>query len=325
MTIRLLKKSILCLVIAAAGVSIFSCGTQEKITVVLDWTINTNHAGVYAALEKGYFTDEGLDVSIIPPPATGAAGLLLSSRAQFGFSYQEEITMARSQGHPLVAIAAVIQHNTSGFASRKSSGIVSPHDFEGKRYGGWGSPLEEAMIRALMERDKGDFSRVKMLSIGSMDFFAATEHSVDFAWIFKGWDGVAAKLKGIDINFISLSEIEPALDYYTPVLAVTGGLVSSDPELIQQFLRAAAKGYKWAAANPEAAGEILLHYAPELDRELVMASQRFLSGQYTADAPRWGEMKLDVWKNYAEWLEKYNLLSGEFTAEDAFTNEFLPE
>lgn len=303
-----------------------SCNTKEdnKLTVVLDWTVNTNHTGLYVALDKGYFSDLGLNVEIISPPETGAAGLLLSGKAQFGVSYQEGITFARAGGNPLIGIAAVIQHNTSGFASRKDENIKSPKDFENKNYGGWGSPIEEATIRALMERDGGDFSSVNMISIGSMDFFAATLSNIDFTWIFEGWDGIASQIKGIEINFIPLKDIEPALDYYTPVIACTDGFLENNKELTKKFLDAVSKGYVFCIENPEEAAEILLKYAPELDENLITESQKYLSDQYQAESGRWGEMKLSVWQNYANWLKKYNLLEGEFTAEDAFTNDYLP-
>lgn len=91
----------------------------KHVTVVLDWTPNTNHTGLYVAKEKGYFKDEGLDVDIIQPGEAGADQLVAAGKAQFGISAQESITEARIQGVPIVSIAAIIQHNTSGFASPK--------------------------------------------------------------------------------------------------------------------------------------------------------------------------------------------------------------
>jgi len=308
---------------AFAGGDRESTEKPEAVTVVLDWTINTNHTGLYIARDLGFFEEEGLDVSIEFPPETGAAGLVLSGKAEFAVSYQEEVTYARAAGNALRAVAAIIQHNTSGFASRSSEDIRRPRDFEGKSYGGWGSPIEEAMVRALVEGDGGDFSKVRIVPIGSMDFFAATAGDIDFVWIFRGWDGIAAELKGIDINYIPLGT-EPVLDYYTPVLIARDGLLQEDPELVRAFVAGAARGYTYAIEHPEEAADILLKAAPELDRELVVASQRYLAGEYQADAPRWGEMKLEVWERYADWLKDNDLLEGEFDPGAAFTNEFLP-
>ncbi|MEM5948309.1 ABC transporter substrate-binding protein [Spirochaetia bacterium 38H-sp] len=294
------------------------------VTVVLDWTVNTNHTGLYVALDKGYYKDTGLDVSIVSPPETGGASLVVAGKAQFFVSYQEEITYARAAGTKLKALAAVIQHNTSGFAARKEEGINTPRDFEGKTYGGWGSPMEEAVIQALMKRYDADYSKVKNVSVGAVDFFAATEGDVDFMWIFYGWDGIAAGLKGVDISYIPIAEIEPSLDYYTPVLASSDQYISEEPHITKAFVMATAKGYQYAIEHPEEAAQILLKYAPELDHDLVLASQKYLAGQYAKDAERWGQMKLSVWHDFAAWLKENGLLEGSFSPEDAFTNEFLP-
>ncbi len=100
--------------------------------VVLDWTPNTNHTGLYVAKDQGFYEKEGLDIEIIQPGSGGADAMVASGEAPFGVSYQEGVTQARLQGVPLVSIAAVIQHNTSGFASPAAKNIKAPKDFEGK-------------------------------------------------------------------------------------------------------------------------------------------------------------------------------------------------
>ena len=92
----------------------------EKVTFVLDWTPNTNHTGLYVALEKGYFEEAGLDVEIVQPPEDGAEVLVASGKAQFGVSFQDSMAAALAGDNPLpiTAVASVIQHNTSGIISR---------------------------------------------------------------------------------------------------------------------------------------------------------------------------------------------------------------
>lgn len=315
---------------AAAALAAFAGGSPESsdaepIRIVLDWTVNTNHTGLYVARDLGYFADEGLKAEIISPPETGADALVAAGKAEIGVSYQEGVTFARAQGLPLVAVAAVIQHNSSGFAARKTAGITRPADFEGRNYGGWGSPVEMATLKALMEADGADVAKVNDIAIGSMDFFAATAGDIDFVWIFYGWDGMAAELRNIDINYIPLVEWDLALDYYTPVLVTSEKLIKDNPDLLRRALRAIAKGYEYAIANPNEAAEILLAAAPELDSELVHASQGWLASKYRDDAPRWGEMRSDVWRRYEEWLLNNDLLSTDIDTDAAFTNEFLPK
>jgi ABC-type nitrate/sulfonate/bicarbonate transport system substrate-binding protein len=299
----------------------------QKITVVLDWVPNTNHTGLYVALEEGFFEEEGLDVKIIQPTEGGSADLIAAGQGEFGLSYQEQVTYARTAEVPLPvkAIAAVIQHNTSGFASPAEKQILSPKDFEGKKYGGWNSPMEEAMIKGLMGITGGDFSKLEMVSVGTLDFFAAVSKHVDFTWIYYGWDGIAAEVKGVSLNFIKLQDVDARLDSYTPVIIASEKLLEEDPELVRSFMKALSKGYGFAVEDPDRAVEHLLRHAPEIDREIAIESQRYLAREYQGDAARWGEMDVEVWRTYADWMFEKELIPHELIAEEAFTNEYLPK
>ena len=310
--------------IAALGfLMLAGCGTREEVTVVLDWSLNTNHTGLYVAEELGYFEDEGIEVTIEFPPETGAVGIVAGGTAEFAFSYQEEVCLSRAAGIPVRALAAVLQHNTSGFASRASAGIHSPVDFEGKRYGGWGSPMEDAMLKAVMSHYGADADKVEFVSIGTMDFFMATEKEIDFVWIFEGWTAVAAAVKGIDITYLPLSEEKYIPDYYTPVIISGEEYLEKNPDTTRSFLKALRRGYEYAASHPDEAADILLKYAPELDADIVRESQEFLADTYTADAPAWGVMKPSVWREYAEWMNENGLLEPMIDPEAAYSNEYL--
>lgn len=336
---KIIKKIIvLGLMIALLALGMLGCGDEakvtkqvkeepkpvKKLTVLLDWVPNTNHTGLYVAKDQGFFQKEGLEVEIVQPSQGSAAQLVASGQAQFGISYQEEVTLARLQKVPIVSIAAVIQHNTSSFASKKQMNITRPKDFEGKRYGGFGSPVEEAVLMGIMSRDGGDVKKVQMINMGSADFFASIDKNVDFSWIYQGWTGIEAKLKGIELNQVVLKDFEPALDYYTPVIVTNEQMIAQQPEVVKAFMRAVSQGYQFSMKNPEQAAQSLVKNAPETNAQLAVASQQWLADKYQAEAPRWGEQKLNVWQGYANWMQKNNLLTGQFMAEKAFTNDFLP-
>jgi ABC-type nitrate/sulfonate/bicarbonate transport system substrate-binding protein len=298
------------------------------VRIGLDWTPNTNHTGLYVAQAQGYYADQGLQVEILGAQEGGTVEQLVATgRLDFGISYQEGVTQARVEGVPIVSIAAIIQHNTSGFASRVEEGITSPRDFIGKKYGAFGSPIEEAVIRGLLEcAGVGDqFDQVRFVDIGSSDFFVATERDeVDFVWIFKGWTGIEAEVRGIPLNIVMMNDVQCIPDYYTPVIITSEKLVAENPDLVRRFLVATSAGYRFAIEQPAAAAEILLKAVPELDAELVRRSQQYLAGQYQAEAPRWGEQKLEVWQAYAQWMAERNLIARMIEPEKAFTNDFLP-
>ncbi|MCA1027545.1 ABC transporter substrate-binding protein [Cytobacillus kochii] len=296
----------------------------KKVNFVLDWTPNTNHTGIYVAAAEGYFAEEGLEVEIMMPGETGADQLIASGKADFGVSVQEAITQARVQDVPIVSIAAIIQHNTSGFASPVSKNIHTPKDFEDHTYGGFGAPVEKSVIDSLMKNDHADINKVSILNIGDTDFFTAVKRDVDFSWIYYGWTGVEAELRGEELNMIYLTDYSKKLDYYTPVIATNEKMIHKNADIVQAFMKAVSKGYTFAIEQPEKAANILLAAAPDLDEELVKASQFWLAERYQDDAAKWGEQDLSVWENYADWMLEYNLLDKPLDAEEAFTNQFLP-
>lgn len=296
----------------------------KKVSVVLDWTPNTNHTGLYVAKEKGYFEKQGLDVDIIMPGEAGADQLVASGKADFGVGYQEGVTQARVQDVPIVSIAAIIQHNTSGFAAPKDKGITKPEDFEGKTYGGWGSPVEEAVMGSIMKQEGADVKKVNFVNMGDTDFFTAVKRDIDFAWIFYGWTGIEAELRGEELDMMYVKDYSDKLDYYTPVLTTNESHIKDDPDTVKAFLKAATEGYEYSIEHPDEAGKILLKEAPDLDEELVMKSQEWLAAKYKDDAERWGEQKAEVWKNYADWMFDNGLLEKKLDSQKAYTNEFLP-
>lgn len=299
-------------------------GTLEKVTFVLDWTPNTNHTGIYLAKEKGFYKDNGLDVEIIQPQEGSSDTIVAAGKAQFGISYQEGVTFARAAGVPLVSIAAVIQHNTSGFASLKDKNILSPKDFEGKIYGGWGSEMEEATIKYLMDQAGADYSKVKIMTTGDADFFqASATGQIDFAWIFEGWAGIEAKQKGMELNYVDLGKEAPVFDYYTPVIITNEDIIKNNKKLVEAFMKATIKGYESAIKNPVEAADILIGAVPELNEELVIESQKFLSTRYKDDAEKWGLQKEEVWQRYTDWMFENGFIEESIDVTKAYTNEFI--
>ena len=299
----------------------------EKVKVILDWTPNTNHTGIYVAKEKGYFKDLGLDVEIIQPSEGSSLQLVSAGKGDFAITYQEDLTYARTSDSPMPvkAIATIIQHNTSGFASPKEKNIKTVKDFEGKVYGGFGGPSEKAILQAVMEKAGADFSKLTTVDVGTEDFFIATKNNLDFEWTFEGWTNISAKLRNFDINYIPLRELDERLDYYTPIIASSESTLNEKSDMVKKFMEATSKGYEFAINNPEESAEILVKEVPEIDKDLAVESQKFLAKEYKSDANRWGEMKDSVWDNYTQFMLEYKLINKDMKASEAYTNEFLPD
>ena len=295
-----------------------------KTILSLDWVPNTNHTGFYVAMEKGWYAEEGIDLEIqIPSDPAAALKQVAYGNTEFGVSFQEEVTIARSNDIPVVSLAAIIQHNTSAFASLSETGIERALDIEGKRYASYGLPIERPILGQLMACDGGDIEQVEFIDVGFDAFPALVGGRADLAWIFLAWDGVQAKLMGLELDTLSLyGSCVP--DYYTPVIVAGETTLAEKKDLVRRFLRATSRGYDHAIAHPEEAAEILLRASPETDAELAKRSQAWLSPRYRDDAAKWGVQSLQVWQEFAQFMYDNDLIEQPIDPETAFTNDFLP-
>lgn len=327
---KLIAIILACVLVAAAFVG---CGEKKsgettKITFVLDWTPNTNHTGLYVAQEKDYFKDAGLDIEIVQPPEDGAEMLVGSGKAQFGVSFQDSMLPAiiGDDAMPIEAVAALIQHNTSGIISLKGKGMDRPKGMEGKKYATWDLPIEKATLKQVIEADGGDFSKVELIPSTVTDEVSALQSdTVDAIWIFYGWAGVATEQAGLETDYFAFKDIDPVFDYYTPVIIGNSDWMKDNPDAAKAFLEALKKGYEFAIDNPEEAADILLKYAPELDKDLVVASQKYLAKEYKSEVERWGYIDPARWNAFYNWINENKLADTEIPENTGFTNDYLPE
>ena len=284
----------------------------KKVTFALDWTPNTNHTGLYVARERGYYKDAGIDLEIVQGPEDGADALVASGDAQFGVSFQDTMAsyVSGSDPMPVTAVAAIIQHNTSGIISMKDKGITRPAEMAGHTYATWELPIEQGMIERCVEADGGDFSQVEMIpSTVTDEVTALSTDQVDSIWIYWAWAGEKCKLAGLDTNYFAFADIDPVFDFYTPVIIANNDLIKSDPDTVKAFMDATRAGYEDCIKDPDGTAEILLKAAPELESELVHASQNYLADQYQADASMWGQMDQQRWDDFFSWVSDQGFAS----------------
>ncbi len=295
------------------------------ITLVLDWTPNTNHTGFYVALEKGYFEEVGLDVKIVQPPEDGAAALVASGKAEFGIDFQDSLVPAfvGENKLPITAVAAVVQHNTSGIVSLKEKGIDSPKGMEGNIYATWDMPIEQAIIQNVVEADGGDYSKIELLPTYVTDVVTGLQTDVDAVWIYYGWDGIACEVAGLDTNYFNFKDVNPVFDYYSPVIIANNDFIANNKDVTEKFLDACKKGYEYAIENPEDAANILVDQVPELDIDMILPSQKWLSEQYKAEEETWGYINQDRWDNFYMWLYDNQLIEEKIPSGYGFSNDYL--
>lgn len=302
------------------GLSGCSAATDElePVTLMLDYTPNTNHTGIYVADSLGYYADAGIDLEIIQPSDVATESVVASGSSQFGISYGENVAMFDSEDDSLESIYAILNTNTSGFLSRSDRDITRPKEFEGKTYCGWGSAIETSLINTLVTSDGGDPSKVNMITASSN--LMNEDDQCDFVWAYAGWDKINLEDNGIDVNYIPFSDY--GVDWYTPVIITSNDYIESNPDTVKAFVSATQKGYEYATLHPDESADILLEAAPELDSELVKNSQTFLSPYYQTEGQALGYQDPAVWTTFTDWLVDNQII----TVEDStkfYTNEFV--
>ncbi len=301
-----------------------------EITLCLDWTPNTNHTGFFVADALGYYEEAGIKIRIVQPPEDGAELMTASGQAQFGVSFQDTLAgiYTRQQSMKITAVAALLQHNTSGIISRKGEGAHTPAGLEGKRYSTWNGPIELKIIEELMTKEGADFNKLQLIpNIVTNEAAALKNKDTDAIWIYYGWAGISCKEQGLDFDYFEFRDIDPVFDYYTPVLIANDEFLKAEPEKARAFIEATKKGYEYAAENPEKAAEYLISGdttgSLRGSEAFVTASQRWMSEQYIADAESWGVFDGDRWDNFYTWLYENELIESPIAKGYGYTNEYL--
>lgn len=323
------------LTLAALGLVAVACSSDEPepaealtpVTLMLNWTPNNHHAGIYIARANGWYREAGIDLTIVEPAAAGADQVVAAGGADFGISQAESILPARAAGADVVSIATLLPHNDSSMMALAASGITRPRDFQGKTYGGYGGPLENELLDRLVECDGGDPSLVKRVEVGNIDYLAGMDQGrFDFVWVFEGWDALRAReVEGRPINSVAFIDYLDCIpDWYTPTIITSAKTIEERPELVRAFLAATARGYQVAIDDPEQAATLLLQAVPELDEALVRASATYHASRYADEGRPWGVQEADVWTRFEAFLRQSGLLEVDVDPATAFTNDLLP-
>jgi ABC-type nitrate/sulfonate/bicarbonate transport system substrate-binding protein len=223
----------------------------EKLTVALDWTPNTNHVGLYVAQAKGWFTDAGLDVEILPYTDTSSGTLVATGVAQFGILSAVGFHSQRSMGADMTAVMAVVQHETGRLVfNGEREDIQRPADLDGKIYAGFGSAWENALISSIIRHDGGE-GRFETVTLGTSAYEALANGSVDFTLEVEHLGGGqfgAARPPAARLQLCRLWRARPA--HHLPWAAMPSWL-AANPATAEAFVKATQRGYAFAAGQSE--------------------------------------------------------------------------
>lgn len=295
------------------------------VTVALDWYPNANHAGLYLAQERGYFTDAGLAVELYSPAdPTTVLQTVGAGRDTFGISYQTDVLLARAQSVPVVSVAALVQRPLQGIMVLADSGITEPADLAGKTIGYPGIPSQDAFLATMLATADLTLDDVELVNIGYDLVPALVAGRVD-ASLGSFWthETILAEREGYPVEMLRVEDWGVPL-YYELVLVASEDLIATDPATIEAFLGAVQRGYADAIADPEAALDALAAASPDLDREVEAEGIALLTPVWTEDVAAFGLQTSDRWASYAAWMAENELIPPGLPTGDAFTTDLLP-
>jgi ABC-type nitrate/sulfonate/bicarbonate transport system substrate-binding protein len=312
-----------------------ACGSETStsdaddpraVTLMLNWTPNAHHVGIYAAEARGWFTEAGIDLTIVEPVATGVEQAVAAGAADIGIAQAESLLPARAAGVPVTSVATLLPVNDSALFSLAEDQITRPRDLEGTRYGGFGGALETEIIAALVRCDGGDPGAVEDVTIGNVDYVVGMQQDAfDSAWVFSGWDALRAELgAGVDVDQIRFADYADCIpNWYTPLLLTTDEAARSD--LTRTLLDTMARGYALAAQQPQAAAADMAQEVPEIDETLLEASADYYADRFTREGQPWGWQRAEDWEGFTDFLLDGGILSDPVDPASAFTNDSLPD
>lgn len=288
-------------------------GVPKGATLVLDFTPNAVHSGIYAALSEGFYRDAGVDLRVQPPGAsTDAPKLLAAGRAEFAILDIHDLGIARERGIDLVGVAPIAQRPLAAVIARADGPVQRPRDLEGRRVGVTGLPSDEAVVDSEVEADGGDPAKVEKITIGFNAIASLAANKVDAATGFWNSEAVALRRQGVEVHTFKVDRFG-APPYPELILTTSRKLLEDDPELVDAVVQATRRGYALAKRDPNTALNALLASDPALEQGDQAAQMRVLLPILT---PR--PFNPDVLEAWADWDLKHGLLEKPLDISEAF-------
>jgi putative hydroxymethylpyrimidine transport system substrate-binding protein len=288
-------------------------GAPRGATLVLDFTPNAVHSGIYAAKAEGYYEDEGVDLKVqAPGESTDAPKLLAAGRTDFAILDIHDLGIARERGLDLVGLMPIVQRPLAAVLARGDGAVHSPRDLQGRSVGVTGLPSDEAVVDSEVSADGGDPAAVHEVTIGFNAVGSLAAGKVDAATGFWNAEGVALRRRGVPLRVFKVDEYG-APPYPELILTASRQTLESDPSLVEAVVAATRRGYAFTEQHPADSLNDLLAADPTLERGDQAAQLRVL-------LPDLHPKPFDpqVLREWAAWDLKHGLLERKLDVSEAF-------
>lgn len=329
-------------VLAAVAVAMFviACGDDDSsgggeasgglsemtsATLVLDFLPNGVHAGIYQALEAGYYEEENIDLEIIQPNSTAdTLKWIDAGKADFGIADGIDVGAQIAEGRDAKGVMALLERPPGGLITLRESNITDPKQLEGETVGVTGVASDSAILDTVVSDAGGNPDNVDVVTVGFNGVQNLESEKVAAFTGFVPADGVQIEQDGYPIRSFELDEWGGP-SYPGLVVFSTQEKIAAEPALMSGFVEATVRGYEDALENPEAAVKALVSAVPGTDEELAAATFEAYSPLFQGDAPRYGEFVTAKIEELSEFMVDNELSESGFSPDRYGTNEFLPD
>jgi NitT/TauT family transport system substrate-binding protein len=312
----------LALALALSGCRGHDASTQSGLTPVrlqLDWYPQPEHGGFYAAQMLGYYKAEGLDVTILPLPQYGSvAPLVASGKADIGLGSSDQILEWDSNGLPLLAIAATMQHDPQAVMVHKDSSVQSFKDLEGHAVA---AQTGAVWLKYVISRYNLHNVREIPSTLSIANFLADPNYVQQ---IFITSEPFFASQAGAQVRTLPISS--SGYDPYR-VQFTSRAFAAQHPDVVAKFVRASIRGWNQYLSDPAATNALLLKLNPALNpaQEIYTAQALRDGGFITGGDPtgaQTGHMAASRWTDGYQQLKSLNILKGPLDPATAYSLQF---
>jgi putative hydroxymethylpyrimidine transport system substrate-binding protein len=278
-------------------------GAPKGATVVLDFTPNAVHSGIYAAQAEGFYGEAGIDLHVqVPGESTDAPKLLAAGRTDFAILDITDLGIADEKGLELVGLMPIVQEPLAAILARRDGPVKRPRDLDGHTVGVTGLPSDTAVVDSEVSADGGDPAEVEEITIGFNAVASLAAGKVDAATGFWNAEAVEAERQGIPLRVFKVDEFG-APTYPELVLTTTRKEMKEDPELVEGMVEATTRGYEFTESQPAKALDDLLAANQSLERADQAAQLKVL-------LPALNPAPFDpsVLKEWSAWASAHELL-----------------
>ena len=313
------------IVLFILSIFVIGCGNEKELSLALDWYPNSNHAGIYSAIDEGFFDEEGIKLSVYTPSdPTAIISSVASGRDDFGLSYHPDILQAQSAGLEIISVLSISQHPLNSIMTLKKSEIKNPSDLRGKVVGFPGIPSNRAMLETVLANQNININDVETVDVGFELVKALVSGSVD-AIIGAYWthESIVMELQGYEIEIMRLEEWGVP-DYYELILITNKSFLEENKSDVEKVVNSFKKGYEFSIKNPQESITSLISIAGAeiVEEDVERAGVELLIPMWQSNNLPFGHQDISKWEETYEWMYQNNFLEKELIIENLFIDEF---